>query len=235
MLMTADSLRKTQYGGGTIIFLSFFFISLPEARRGSDAGEKCAETEMRGRMCGGEKKGGKRSGGNGRSPGSSRFPYALTVRGRQLVLEKERGREGVRMFRGRITASSDVYLGPDYLWLRLSRTAFERFIECLACAGHANSEPYVYSIWGWGGEGDSEMAGRSIILFPPTCVLLRRVFALSLIRPVRSNYSPAKQPQSRPLCLSFRLPLPLHLLAQVSFYPSAVIFHRLMIIVNFPS
>lgn len=54
--MTADSLRKTQYGGGTIIFLSFFFISLPEARRGSDAGEKCAETEMRGRMCGGEKR-----------------------------------------------------------------------------------------------------------------------------------------------------------------------------------
>lgn len=66
---------------------------------------------------GGRKKEGKRSGGNGRSPGSSRFPYALTVRERQLVLEKEREgkRGGVRRFRGRITASSDVYLGLDYL------------------------------------------------------------------------------------------------------------------------
>jgi len=24
---------------------------------------------------------------------------------------------------------------------------FERFIECLACAGHANSELCVYSVW----------------------------------------------------------------------------------------
>lgn len=158
MLMTADSLRKTQYEG-TIIFLSFFFlIFLQEARRGSDGGEKWSRNRNAGKDVRRKKKEGKRSGGNGRSPGSSRFPYTLTIRGRQLVLEKERKRErgkeeGVRRFRERITASSDVYLGPDYLWLRLSRTAFERFIECLACAGHANSEPYVYSIWGWDGGG----------------------------------------------------------------------------------
>lgn len=46
---------------------------------------------------GGRKKEGKRSGGNGRSPGSSRFPYALTVRfanGSWYSRKRERGREG---------------------------------------------------------------------------------------------------------------------------------------------
>lgn len=99
---------------------------------------------------------------------------------------------------------------PDYLWLRLFRTAFERFIECLACAGHANSELNVYSM-------------RVSLLLR---ALLRRAFALSLIRPVRSNYSFAKLShpaptlpfsECRPIAATF---LPGNRLGFASFYPS---------------
>lgn len=86
---------------------------------------------------------GKREEEGGESIGrwntGDRFPAsALTVRGHQLVRESRASRAFTvprRIFR------------PDYLWLRLFRTAFgARFIECLACAGHANSELNVYSM-----------------------------------------------------------------------------------------
>jgi len=113
--MTADSLRKMHTAGHYLFFLR-------EVRRGSDVREKRAETETQERMR--EKRIEK-----GEETGDHWFPYALTVRERQLVFEKEgegereRG-EGGGGIRKRITASSDVYLGPDYLWLRLFRTAF---------------------------------------------------------------------------------------------------------------
>lgn len=44
MLMTADSLRKTHTADHYLLFF------LREARRGSDVGEKRAETETQGRM-----------------------------------------------------------------------------------------------------------------------------------------------------------------------------------------
>jgi len=43
-----------------------------------------------------ERKKERKRRGNGRSPSSSRFPYALTVCGRQLVLEKEGERKRER-------------------------------------------------------------------------------------------------------------------------------------------
>lgn len=84
-----------------------------------------------------EERGGKSRSADGIV--GDRFPAsALTVRGHQLVRESRASRAFTvprRIFR------------PDYLWLRLFRTAFgARFIECLACAGHANSEPNVYSM-----------------------------------------------------------------------------------------
>lgn len=86
-----------------------------------------------------EGKGGREGGSIGRRNTGDRFPAsALTVRGHQLVRESRASRAFTvprRIFR------------PDYLWLRLFRTAFgARFIECLACAGHANSELNVYSM-----------------------------------------------------------------------------------------
>lgn len=94
MLMTADSLRKTQYEG-TINFFLFFFYLCERRGAGGMSGKSVQKQKCRKGCGGGVKKEGRRSGGNGRSPGSSRFPYALTVsvNGRQLVLEKDRERK----------------------------------------------------------------------------------------------------------------------------------------------
>lgn len=102
-----------------------------------------------------------------------------------------------------------------------------------------------------GTKGNEKEDGREAVGEASSSLLLRalfrRVFALSLIRPVRSNYSPAKQ--SQPLPFRFRSPsLPLPRLSSLPppftspFPPSSrprfflpfrpALFRRLMIIVN---
>lgn len=94
-----------------------------------------------------------------------------------------------------------------------------------------------------GTKGNEKEDGREAVGEASSSLLLRalfrRVFALSLIRPVRSNYSPAKQ--SQPLPFRFRSPsLPPPFTSP--FPPSSrprfflpfrpALFRRLMIIVN---
>lgn len=102
--MTADSLRKTHDGP-----LSIFFSARGAARK-----------RRRGKACGNRNAGKdeeKKRSEKGEETGDHPVAISIRVNGpRTAVGTRGRKRKKERdEFRERITASSDVYLGPDYL------------------------------------------------------------------------------------------------------------------------